>query len=244
MKAWTFAKGRTLAAVGTLLFSVVARAEVCAAGADASPLDAVDVERRLVFLASEMDAEVHRLHVWSWSWGTGYAAAAVAQGAALAWVDQRDTRETLAVGAVSAAIGSGFLFGLPLTLTVPIERLRASWGRPNRCALLADAERGLRQAAERERVSTSWSAHVGNLAFNGGLVLILGLGFGQWKAAAISAGIGVAVGEANLLTQPHGLPDALRRYEAGQLGPEATPTWTVVPLAAPHTLGASLSLRW
>ncbi|MCL2450137.1 MAG: hypothetical protein FWD17_14415, partial [Polyangiaceae bacterium] len=75
----------------------------------------------------------------------------------------------------------------------------------------------LESAANTQRLGGGWVPHAGNVLFNVGLALVLGWGFRRWKSAAISAGIGVVVGEANILTQPHRLPGVVERYRAGHL---------------------------
>lgn len=175
-------------------------------GAEAFAADCrADREERLARLATAFDEEVKGLHIWSWSWGSIYAAAAVTQAGLAIGLKEQAARLDLGVGSITAAIGSASLFLLPLRFTRPLTQLRSRWSDPYRCGLLAEAEATLERVAKEEGTGKSWVGHAGNIAFNVGLLLVLGLGFGHWRQGLISAGIGAAVGELNLLTQPTNL---------------------------------------
>lgn len=218
------------------------RAASCPAPADAPGLADVDAEARLAFLARSFDREVRDLDLWSWTWGSIYVGAAVAQGVAISLVSDAGLHKDLAVGAVSAAIGSVSLFGLPLTITLPLRTARRHWRDAPPCRLLAQAEDTLIHAEKQQRLSAGWVPHVGNVAFNAGLVAVLGWGFGRWKSAAISASIGTAVGEVNVFTQPHHLADVLEHYRAGKLddGARSSIGWSIAPLFARDAGGLML----
>ena len=179
-------------------------------------LASVDAETRLAFLAHAFDREIADVDLWSWTWGSVYVAAGAAQGVAITLVRDHGTRIDLSVGAISAGVGALSLYGLPLRVTLPLRNARREWGDGDRCRVLADAEAALVSVATTQRLSGGWLPHVGNLAFNAALGLILGWGFGRWTSAALSAGIGTAVGEANVLTQPHRMPRILDRYLEGR----------------------------
>ncbi|MGD0678641.1 MAG: hypothetical protein ABSC94_24805 [Polyangiaceae bacterium] len=223
-----------------------ARAESCPAPADAPLLADHDSEERLAFLGRVFDREVHDLDVWSWTWGSIYATAAVAQVATIPLVQDKGVHEDLGAGAVSAAIGSLSLFLLPLEITLPLRGARSDWADPRRCRLLRESETTLTRVEGQQRLSTGWLPHVGNVAFNAGLALVLGWGFGRWKSAAISAGVGTAVGELNILTQPHHLAEAIERYHAGKLDQQtaAPRVWSIGPELSRRALGLSLNLQW
>jgi hypothetical protein len=181
----------------------------------------VDVELRLAYLDSEIDLEVERLHTWSFSWGSLYAAAGAVQLGAIGFTTDPGLHTTLAVGTISAAVGALSLFILPQRIIGPLRHVRTRWAEPDRCRLLADTERVFAEAARNERLGTSWVGHAGTVLINLGLLLILGLGYHRWTDGAISAGIGLAVGELNLWTQPTHLKGALERYH--RLGSSAPP---------------------
>jgi hypothetical protein len=183
----------------------------------APALASVDAESRLHFLEWAFDREIRDVDIWSWTWGSVYVAGSAAQGIVAGVTSDRGLRIDLTVGSIAAGFGALSLFGLPLRVTLPLRDARGAWSDADRCRLLAQAEATLVEASDRERLATSWVPHVGNVLLNAGIALILGLGYGRWQSAAISGGIGVAVGEANVLSQPHHLPGLLERYRAGRL---------------------------
>jgi hypothetical protein len=218
----------------------------CPAPEGAPALSAVYADARLRFLAAAFDREIRDVDLWSWTWGSIYVGAGGAQGTATAFVHDPGVRIDLSVGAVSAAVGAASLYVLPLQITLPLRAARRDWNDPDPCRALAQAEATLAMAADKQRVSSGWAPHVGNVVFNGALALILGWGFGRWTSAGMSAGIGVVVGEANVLTQPHRLPGVLDRYRAGNLGgepavPSASPP-EVDPARGRGTVGSSVTI--
>lgn len=199
----------------------------CPAPAGAPALAAVDPEVRLQYLARAFDREIRDVDLWSWSWGSIYVGAGAAQAVASVLIRDRATRIDLRVGAISAGIGAISLYGLPLQVTLPLRDARSDWADSDRCRLLLEAETTLAAVAGKQRLSGGWVPHLGNILFNAGLALVLGWGYRHWTSAALSAGIGVAVGETNVFTQPHRLPGVLNRYRAGHLDDEGleTPSW-------------------
>jgi hypothetical protein len=229
--------------VGTV--SAQARAEVCPAPADAPAVERVDAVERLDYLARAFDREVEDIDLWSWTWGSIYTAGTIAEGVGLSLTHDAGTRTDLTVGVVATAVGAVSLYALPLKLTLPLRASRRHWRDSDRCATLAQAERTLVQVERDQAVANGPLAHVGNVVVNVGLVLILGLGYGRWTSAAVSGGVGVAVGEANALTQPHHLRDVLARYRAGELdAPEPALVWSVSPVVERTGGSAVLTFAW
>jgi hypothetical protein len=228
-----------------ILSGGLARAETCPAPEGSPQLAALDAETRLMFLLRAMDEEAAHLHVWSLIWGTTYAAATAAQLTAIPFV-QDPVRIDLTVGAVAAAVGSATLYLLPLRITSQAVSANDEARDPDQCRALAKVEARFFKTASIDRLSESWIAHAGNVAINAAVVLILGVGFGHWPAAAISGAIGVTVGEVNLLTQPHELVGAERTYRQGLLA--ASDAYPIIPrlalLSGPAVMGAQLSWAW
>ena len=88
-------------------------------------------------------------------------------------------------------------------------------------------------------LSTSWIAHVVNVLFNVGVGLILGLGYDRWQTAGLNGAVGIAVGEATVLTTPTGMIDGWDRY---RFGGKNDPKVTV--RLVPAGLGAGLALTF
>lgn len=191
------------------------------------------------------DREIADVDAWSWTWGSVYTAGTITEGVALSLTRDAGTRVDLTVGIFSTGFGAATLWLLPLRLTLPLRAARAQKDSADRCAALARAERTLASVARDQALATGIFAHLGNVAINATIALILGLGYGRWPSAALSAGIGVAIGEANLLTQPHHLRDVLARYRSGQLDPPGAKVgWSVVPVLAPRMAGGVVAISW
>jgi hypothetical protein len=223
-----------------------ARAEVCPAPEGAPKVAQIDARERLDFLARAFDREIYDVDVWSWTWGSIYSAGVIAEGVALSVTHDRGARIDLTVGILATGFGALSLYGLPLKLTLPLRASRSHWeDDADRCADLARAERTLVGVENDQSFATGIFAHVGNVAVNAAIVLILGLGYGHWTSAALSGGIGVAVGETNLLTQPHHLRDVLARYRAGRLdASDAKVAWSIAPVLTPQTQGVTFAIAW
>jgi hypothetical protein len=202
---------------GAMLSVAPAAALECPATPTAPALASVDAESRLHFLAWAFDREIRDVDIWSWTWGSAYVAASATQGIVAGVTPDRGARIDLTVGSIAAGFGALSLFGLPLRVTLLLRGARGAWSEADHCQLLAEAEAALVEGANRQRLASSWIPHVGNVLLNAGIALILGWGYGRWASAAISGGIGVAVGEANVFSQPHRLPGLLERYRAGRI---------------------------
>lgn len=177
-------------------------------------------EDRVAFIQTRLERSAHRVTVWRWSWGVTAVTGAAAQLVGAAVVSDRATRINLIVGGVSTlALLTGVLFA------PEVQPRDGLIGAP--CpARLAGAERRLAEAGRSERAARSPWFHAGNVAFNVGVGLVLGLGYGHWVSGAINAGIGTVVGEVQLFTVPD---DA---------------DVTLAPVAAPGALGAAVTVRF
>jgi hypothetical protein len=234
-----------VAALAPSLVVPNARADVCPAPEDAPAVAHADPGERLDYLARTFDREIYDVDAWSWTWGSVYAAGTVVEGVALSLTHDPAARIDLTVGVLSTGFGAVSLYVLPLKLTLPLRAARAHWNAPDLCAPLARAEHTLVSVESDQALATGVFAHLGNVAVNAAIVLILGVGYGHWTAAALSGGIGVAVGETNVLTQPHHLRDALLRYRSGQFdAPERKVAWSLLPVVTHRMSGAMLTVSW
>ena len=226
-----------------------AEGETCTPFEGRAALADVEAADRLAFLGRAFDRETRDVELWSILWGSTYGTAAAVQASILPFAHDYGLRVDLTAGAISAAFGSVLLFGLPLRVTLPLTSVRRRFDDPKRCRVLADAESALVSAAALQALSSGWAPHIGNVVVNAVLGLILGVGYGRWESAAISVSAGIAVGEANVLTQPHHLPAALAQYRMGRLG-TGTPSlavghrvWRIAPTAMLGGVGVALSLE-
>ncbi|MEA2698957.1 MAG: hypothetical protein QOI66_3228 [Myxococcales bacterium] len=200
-----------------------ARAGTCLVpvGADAR-LQAVDGRARLEWIDQRLSRVAGQGRVWTWGWGLGIGAAGVGSLAAVPFVSPGDRIDWYA-GAVSAAIGVVPFLLSPLSVVHDGPRLHAALAAgpldddARVCALLADAERTLAADAANQRWQQGWWIHAGNIAFNTGVMLFLGLGYHHWTSGIINGAAGAAVGEAIIFTQPTGTIDDLAAYQRANL---------------------------
>jgi hypothetical protein len=185
---------------------------------------------RLDFIDRSLTRTGRHARLWAWGWGVGIGVSGVASLAVVPFVSRAD-RVDWYTSAGSAAIGVfPFLFS-PLAVAhdgpTLHAKLSADTSDADVCPLLAEAEALLIRDAENERQQQAWYLHAGNLAFNTGVLLFLGLGFHHWASGIINGAAGAAVGEAIIFTQPTQTIDALTAYRAGDLTSERAPPLTL-----------------
>jgi hypothetical protein len=233
--------------VGALAAAVVLGAAAPAAGAEpaiscpvtlpgASPrLAATDARQRLAFIDARLTAVGRQARVWAWGWGGGIAASGVASLVAVPFV-QRADRVDWYTGAASAAVGVIPFAVAPLEVTRDARELHARLAEVegaaatgaagvDLCPLLLEAESRLVRDAENQSFQQRWFFHAGNVAFNTGIALFLGLGFHHWTSGIINGLAGVAVGEAIIFTQPVGTVRDLRDYRAATFADGPGAAW-------------------
>jgi len=211
--------GAPLAAILTV--SAAARAaRGCPIPAVAEPsLASIDPVRRLDFIDAHLTSAERRARVWTYGWVGGIGAAGIGSLLAVPFVAS-ENRVDWYTGAVSAGVGVATLVIVPPAVLDAGPALRAKiagWAPgADVCPLLLVAEADLVRVARDEERQGRWYVHLGNLLFNVGLGLFLGVGFHHWKAGAINAGVGTAVGEALIFTRPSAAIDDLATYRAGR----------------------------
>jgi hypothetical protein len=209
------------------------RAATCVAppGAPAA-LAAVDGHERLFWITRQLEVDARSGRLWAKAWGVGIGLAGAASLMAVPFVEP-SKRVDWYTGAATAAVGVIPFIVSPLTVTRDAPRLRDLLDAApldddaHVCGLLAKAELMLRDDAANERRNRAWYIHAGNLAFNTGVLLFLGIGYHHWTAGAVNGLAGAAVGEAIIFTQPTGAIDAARAYDRGDLSAAAgaSPVW-------------------
>jgi hypothetical protein len=181
-------------------------------------LGGLDPARRLTWIAAHLSAAEGNARLWTFGWGGGIAAAGVGSLVAVPFVTA-ETRVDWYTGAVSAGVGVAAFVIAPPAILHDAPALRAEIARSRSgddvCPLLAAAEARLVHDARDEELQGRWYIHVGNLLFNAGLGLFLGLGYHHWAAGAINAAAGAAVGEAIIFTRPTATIDDLGSYLQG-----------------------------
>jgi hypothetical protein len=222
---------RSLIAVGLAGASVLgsgARAATCPAPPGAHPaVAAIDGRQRLAWIDERLSRQASRAKLWAYGWGIGVGAAGVGSLIAVPFVAPGD-RVDWYTSAATAAFGviPFVLAPLKVTRDAPVLRDAIAALPPaddqRVCAVLAGAERMLADDAHDERWQQAWWTHAGNVAFNTGVLLFLGIGYHHWSAGLVNGLSGVAVGEAIIFTQPTGAIDAAETYRRGELSTRAT----------------------
>lgn len=213
-------------------------------------LEAADARLRLRFLDEGLAREAYRARFWAWSWAGIYSALTAGNGILALTASSTDDKIDDAVGAAASFVGLAVLIVLPLKIMRDqrwlARRLRRAPAGEDPCAPLADAERLLLRDADSEAFGSGPLVHAGNFAFNIGIALLLGVGFGHWKQAAITGLVGIAIGEIQAFTQPTGAVRLLRDYRAGRWsqGAPPPPAWMVVPTAGRDHAGLAFALRF
>jgi hypothetical protein len=164
---------------------------------------------------------------WWWrTWTVGYGAGAVIEGIRAGIEDREGKQADLAVSAGKATLGTvRLLFDRP-SARLGAEPMQAvATTDESACRQrLSVGEDLLRQSAKDSRKRWDWKRHAANVAINAAGAAIVAYGFDDETRGWRSAGIGIAVGEAMLLSRPWSGDDDLAEYEERFSGarPEAT----------------------
>jgi len=190
-----------------LLFAIVfwgvcGSAPALAAGNLAAGI-ADDYELRMEFIETRLEDNHRAARYWQNGWTAFYAASSLAQAAL--WVDADDSDDSVnyGVGALKSAAGFADMLLRPHPGRLgkaPLRELpRATQEQMDR--RLDAGEALLRDSAERAASRRSWRPHLKVLGVNllaGALIAA----FGDEGDAVSSTAIGLAIGEANIWTQP------------------------------------------
>jgi hypothetical protein len=231
--------------------SAEATADTAAAARDA------EVKERLAFIERRLDGEVASAEAWTWGWVTFNSVSGVIEVYRAVGTGNHAERVDEIVGAAKAVVGIAGRLSKQLH-----ARHGASELRPYRQATAKERELKL-EAAERflkrnaHEANTAFTAlpHALNLAINiVGAFVVWGVGNSP-STAWQSAGIGVAVGELAIWTQPRRAQKDLGAYqrqfaeEHARREPVTPPglKLAVVPMPADpvsRANGASFELRF
>lgn len=218
-----------------LISSVAAPAQTCErpSGASAQGVAGLSDEARLAFLSKLLSEESVRAHNWVLAWGAIFGGLGVGQ-LALRPLFTAEEQPDWYWGAAGTGVGLAFtLLGRPEVLEAGPQYAQkvSTVSADDRCGLIAEGERLLGRGANAEEAGFAWYLHVGNVLFNVGLGLVLGLGYNHWRAAVMNFLIGTAVGEANILSAPAHLISGWKRYQKG--GSPEKVSVHVIPTAGP-----------
>ena len=201
---WLRCAGCGFALLGWILASFLRAGVADAADREPASLSDAEIERRLDFLESRLDASKRHAQIWYWSWLALNGGATVGLSVGSAITDEADTRASLIPQAVLAALGVA-----DLTVFRPIQarhgadpiRALPSATREERLAKLEEAEALLHHNAERAAGRKKWTLHLANVGVNAaaGLATLLA---GTRSDALISFASGAVGGEIYIWSEP------------------------------------------
>lgn len=169
-----------------------------------------DIDQRLAFLEERIATQHFHAQIWWESWITFYGVGVIVQSARAIESTDRAERADLVISAVKAAGGVVRYAVDPMKGIQSFEPIAGE----SQAARLARGERILRENADETTPFGPWYAHLINFGINATGAVIVGAGFDDWEQGLVSAGIGFAVGEVSLLTQPWEAGNDLEEYEA------------------------------
>jgi hypothetical protein len=169
-----------------------------------SALQDHEIDERLAYLEEHLEYRQRDAKWWYYGWTTFYGIGIVVQSVQAGLEDDKSDRVDDIIGAVKATGGFVRLLVVPLQAKDGADRIQAMPAdtREQRLQRLAAAEQQLSTNAKQADRRYYWLQHAGNVGVNVAGALIVWQGFDDAKTAWTSAGIGIAVGEAMILSQP------------------------------------------
>ncbi len=190
-----------------------------------------EVDRRLAFLEEHLDSG--RDYAWYWwhGWTAFYGTGVVVQSVRAGLSDTKGERADYIVSAVKAAGGVTGLLLRPLAAKDGADSVRALPGKTpaERRAQLALAETQLQTNADVSDNRFNWLRHALNVGINTAGALIVWKGFDDRTRAWRSAGIGIAVGEVALWSQPWWPANDWEEYQRRFARAPQPVAWHVAP---------------
>lgn len=191
-----------------------------------------DVDARYTRILEVFDRGQGASRLWWYGWMSTYAAATVSQGILAVATSDRGTRIDSVVGGAEAAIGVvGLLVATPRTPMWAAGELRAMRARTacDRLRRLRRAESLLEKSAEEQAASRSWYTQLLGGVINLAAPVVLWFGYRRYASGWYTLGPGLAVQEAQILTQPTSALGAWNAYSREH--PKIRQSkWTLSPL--------------
>ena len=233
---------RTLLA-GLLLFTFAAGA----ARADDQDPNLLDVSAcsegtraRLEWLVERLDSRELYADIW-WKGWLGFYSIGLVYQSVQASIDDDDGKQADAiVGAIKAAVGVTRLYFVRPTARLGADPLVVATP-PNDEACVERVKEGeelLRKAADESQKRWDWKPHAGNVALNLVGALVATQAFGAHKGWT-SMGVGIAVGEAMILSHPWKGKSDLEEYQAAFSPSTPQTSWSIQPYHAGLRLNVS-----
>jgi hypothetical protein len=170
--------------------------------------------------------------LWWIGWTSGYSVATAAQGAVALVTTDHGTRVDSIVGAAESAFGViGMLVATPRTPMWASDALLAMDDRTacDRVRRLRRAEELLRKSAEEEERARSWYSQLIGDAINLAAPAVLWIGYQRYASGWYTLVPGIAIQEAQILSQPTAAISAWNSHAAA-FGEPPRVEWHVIPL--------------
>lgn len=220
----------------------------CPLPSGASPsLASLDQQARLQFIVRTLVQTAQSERRYALGWSLTYAA--LSGGAWLLYPlaspsDPGQLRES-AWNSGTSAFAALFVLYAPLVAAREAGKVNKllSAQELSPCAQLAESERVLKDVANRQAGARRPLAHIGNVAFNVGLGLILGYALQRPKGAAMATSVGVLLGEVMIATRPTDALRGLASYQQGSLevpSPSLGTAFALIPTLTNQTYSLSL----
>lgn len=193
-----------------------------------------DYELHREFIENRLEESHRHARYWQNGWTTFYAVSSVAQTALWIDADNNDDSINYGIGALKSVGGLTDMLLRPHPGRHGAEQIRTmpEDTPEQKQSRLQVGENLLQASAERAASRRTWKPHLKVLGVNiiaGALIAA----FGDEGDALASTALGVAIGEANIWTQPTAYEADLHTYQAtfsGQTS-QTAPDWQLVPIA-------------
>jgi len=167
--------------------------------------------------------DARRARTWRHAWSGINGTFAVGSFALMPFVS-RDQRIELAVGGAYSTIATVFTWFVPLEVESTLDRKASP---VDLCRGLRLEEEATMKSADDEKARVTWPWHALNVGAGALYTAIVGLSSDRWVNGVVDGVLTIAVGEAQLFTQPTRLADDWSAY--GRLRNGGRAFW-VVPL--------------
>ena len=163
-------------------------------------------------------------NIWLYSWAGTYTAATIVQGALFANSNDKATRQDMALGAATTALGALGQLITPLKSSKSIKKLALlPEATPNeRLIKLQKAEILFKESALGEKSGRAWQTHAINGAVNLGSAIITWVAFDRdvW-AGLTNFALNTLISELLIFTQPVRLMKNYKKYQNKYYSPQA-----------------------
>jgi hypothetical protein len=159
---------------------------------------------RIDFLQQRLDQGSRNAQIWFWTWEGLYAATTVAQGVIALAVNDPEIRANVLVGGTSSLIGTIAMLVPPFVAAFAAKRVRDLPDKTpeDRAKKRVAAEQIMKDTVDNAEFGHSWLLHAGCAAVGLAGGLVLWLAFHYLVDGIVNTLASIAVGEAQVWTQP------------------------------------------